>query len=242
MSPSFWQWVAASLNKKPERRNGALVGYDFNYCERSRRSFFGALISEIGFPALDATSKNAAAITIKLTPEWIKWTKGDGSKLSGGQAPDQMAKQKKWLTSNFSFALERFKGGGTLRKVKLEAFTVKQNVIDNPVGYEKHSRKEVGRLELPSIVVTFPESDVDDWMQWYDKGIAKGDRRDQYTTGAITYYASDNTTELMRIELAGVSLLSLEIDKYEAHKEAIAQAKATLNVEQLTLKPGKGTV
>ena len=102
--------------------------------------------------------------------------------------------------------------------------------------------KEVGRLELPSIVVTFPESDVDEWMQWYDKAIAKGDRSDQYTTGAITYYASDSTTELMRIELAGVSLLSLEIDKYEAHKEAIAQAKATLNIEQLKLKPGKGTV
>ena len=51
-----------------------------------------------------------------------------------------------------------------------------------------------------------------------------------------------NKTELMRIEMAGVSLVSVEIDKYEAHKEAIAMAKATLNIEQFTLKPGKGTV
>ena len=31
MSPSFWHWVKASLEHKPQRRHGALVGYDFNY-------------------------------------------------------------------------------------------------------------------------------------------------------------------------------------------------------------------
>src|SRR5947208_8691553 len=46
MSPAFWKWVKASLDNKPERRNGALVGYDFNNKERSRRTFYGAVISE----------------------------------------------------------------------------------------------------------------------------------------------------------------------------------------------------
>jgi len=243
MSPAFWRWIAASLENKPERRNGALVGYDFNHHERSRRSFYGALISEVGFPALDAASKSGAALTVKISPEHIEYKKGDGSKLSGGQAQDQMAKQKKWLTSNFRFELEKFKGDDSLRLAKIEAFSVKQNIIANPVGTEKHTRKEVGRLELPQIVVTFPESAVEPWLKWYDTAVAKGDRKDQYTTGMIAYHGSDPAkTELMRIELAGVSLLSVEIDKYEAHKEGIASAKATLNVEQLTLKPGKGTV
>ena len=39
-----------------------------------------------------------------------------------------------------------------------------------------------------------------------------------------------------------MSLLSVELDKYEAQKEAIATAKATLNIEGLTLKNGEGTV
>lgn len=242
MSPAFWKWVAASLDGKPQRRNGALVGYDFDFCERSRRSFFAGLIAEIGFPALDAASKNAAALSVKITPEHIEYKKGDGHKFSGGQAQDQMTKQKRWLTSNFRFSLDRFKGSDAMKSVKVEAFTVKQNVIDNPVGNEMYSRKEVGRLELPQIVVTFPETQMDDWMKWWDESVAKGNRKDQYTTGVITYYASDMSTELMRIELAGVSLLSLELDKFEAHKEAIATAKATLNIEGLTLKTGEGTV
>jgi phage tail-like protein len=242
MSPTFWQWVSSSIAGKPQRRNGAIVGYDYDFCERTRRSFFNALISEIGFPALDAASKNAATLSIKLTPEWIKWEKGDGHQLGGGQAQDQMSKQKRWLTSNFRFQLDRFKGGDSLRNCKIEAFTVKQNVIDNPVGSEKYARKAVGRLELPQIAVTFPESQVDDWMQWYDKAVREGNRKEQYTTGAIVYYASDSRTELMRIELDGISLLSVELDKYEAQKEGIATAKATLNIERLTLKPGAGNV
>jgi phage tail-like protein len=242
MSPPFWKWVASSLENKPQRRNGALVGYDFDFCERSRRSFFSGLIAEIGFLALDAASKSAASLSIKITPEYIEYKKGDGHKLSGGQAQDQMTKQKRWLTSNFRFSLDRFKGSDAMLSVKVEAFTVKQNIIDNPVGTEKHSRKEVGRLELPQIVVTFPEHQMEDWMKWWDDSVAKGDRKDQYTTGVITYFASDQSTELMHIELSGVSLLSIELDKYEAHKETIATAKATLNIEGLTLKTGEGTV
>jgi phage tail-like protein len=242
MSPKFWNWIKASLDNKPERRNGALVGYDFAFAERTRRSFYGALISEVAFPALDAAAKTNAAMNIKITPERMDFKKGDGSKLSGGEAQNQLTKQKMWLTSNFQFQLDKFKGDPNLRNVKIEAFTVKQNVITNPVGNEMDTRREVGRLELPQLVVTFPESSVEPWMQWFDTAIAKGDRADQYTTGFISYFASDQQkTELMRIELAGVSLVSLEIDKWEAHKEGIAQAKATLNVEQMTLKPGKGT-
>ncbi|HEX6837170.1 MAG TPA: phage tail protein [Polyangia bacterium] len=242
MSPPFWKWVASSLDGKPQRRNGALVGYDFDFCERSRRSFYSGLIAEIGFPALDGASKNSASLTVKITPEHVEYKKGDGHKMSGSQAQDQMTKQKRWLTSNFRFSLDRFKGGDAMKSVKVEAFTVKQGVIDNPVGNEMYSRKEVGRLELPQIVVTFPESQMEDWMKWWDESVAKGNRKDQYTTGVITYYASDMSTELMRIELAGVSLLSVELDKYEAHKESIATAKATLNIEGLALKTGEGTV
>jgi len=242
MSPPFWKWVAASLEGKSSRRNGALVGYDFDFHERSRRSFYAGLIAEIGFPALDAASKNAATLAIKITPEHIEYKKGDGHKFSGGQAQDQMTKQKRWLTSNFRFSLDRFKGSDAMKSVKVEAFTVKQAIIDNPVGTEKYSRKEVGRLELPQIIVTFPESQMEKWMEWWDESVGKGDRKDKTTTGIITYYANDQKSELMHIELAGVSLVSVELDKYEAQKESIASAKATLVIEGLTLKTGEGTV
>jgi phage tail-like protein len=241
MSPAFWKWVEASLKQKPERRNGALVGYDFNSLERSRRTFKHALISEIGFPALDASSKATAQLTVKISPEILEYKKGDNSRLPPMGSPFEVVKQKMWLTSNFRFELERFKGDASLRNAKVEAFTVKQNIINNEIGHELTTRKEIGRLELPQLQVTFPEANLDKWMAWYKMAVVEGNRKDQYTTGSITYYASDGElTELMRVEFGGVSLVSLEIEKYEASKEGIARVKATLNTETMKLVAGLG--
>jgi phage tail-like protein len=242
MSPAFWTWVKGSLEGKPERHSGAVVAYDFDNCERSRRSFYQALISEIQFPALDAASKAAAAINIKLSPERVSYEKGNGSKLQPSQANNESTKQKMWMSNNFRFTLDRFKGDESLHNAKVESFTVKQNIIQNPVGFELETRKEVGRLELPNLVVTFPESLSHGWFDWYNIAVVQGNRGKQYTTGAIHYLSQDKSKELMRIDLDGVSLVSLEVDKWEAHKEGIAQVKATLNVERIALAAGKGTV
>jgi phage tail-like protein len=240
MSPAFWNWVGATLANKAERRNGALVGYDFHAHERSRRSFYDALIAEVGFPALDASSKSAAQLSIKIAPERLTYKKGDNSRLTLSYAKDEVVNQKKWLTCNFRFELERFKGDPSLRNAKVEAFVVKQNIITHPVGYEMDARKELGRFEIPQLQVTFPEANLDRWMEWYDKAVKHGNRHDQYTTGSITYLDSDADTELMRLEIGGVSLLSLEIEKYEAGKDGIAKVKAALNVESVKLVAGKG--
>lgn len=242
MSPSFWKWVQATLDGKPERRSGALVGYDFNSKERSRRTFREALISEVGFPALDGGSKSSALMTIKISPEQVEYATGDGSTLQYSQSQDEQAKQKRWLVSNFTFALDS-KIVGEMRSVKIDAFTVKQNVISNPVGSDRITRKEPGRVEMPSLQLSILESQLADWWKWYDQAVVKGNPED--VTGHITYFASDgqgaSRTELMRLDLSGVGLTSLEIDKYEAHKEGIARAKAVLYVEGITLKPGQGT-
>ena len=91
-----------------------------------------------------------------------------------------MTKQKMWMSSNFKFSLDCFSDPSAMKSVKVEAFTVKQNIIENPVGTEKHARKEAGRLELPPIVVTFPEYQMEDWMKWWDESVRRGNRKDQY--------------------------------------------------------------
>lgn len=242
MSASFWKWVQATLDGKPERRSGALVGYDFNNKERSRRSFYDALIAEIGFPALDGAAKSSALMTIKLAPERLEHQAGDGSTLQYSQSQDELSKQKRWLTNNFTFSLDHVIVGET-RNLKIEAFTVKQNVISNPVGNDRIARKEPGRVELPNLQVSFPEIHMADWWKWYDESVVKGNPQD--TTGHLTYFASDgqgsSRTELMRIDLDGVGLTSLEVEKYEAQKEAIARVKANLYIEGFKLNPGHGT-
>jgi phage tail-like protein len=241
MSPAFWKWVKASLDNKPQRSNGALVGYDFNNCERSRRTFYGALISQVQFPALDPTAKTPATIQVTISPERLEFKQGDMSKQGQNTAPNEMPKQKRWLTSNFRLELDRFKGDESLTTLSVDAFTVKQNIIKQDIGYELITRKAVGRLELPQIVVSFPAAKGAEWIKWYERAIVKGNRMDQTTTGVLTYYSTDRK-ELMRVEFSGVSLAGLEVDKYDAKKTSIANVQATLNIEAMKLVPGEGNV
>src|ERR1051325_9112296 len=56
MSKVFYGWIADFFQRKLTRSSGAVVGADFNYRERSRRTFEDALISEVQMPTLDGSS------------------------------------------------------------------------------------------------------------------------------------------------------------------------------------------
>src|SRR5258706_9344560 len=60
MSNSFYDWIKATFSNKSTRKNGAVISADYNGKEVSRLNFFNGLITEVGFPALDAASKDSA--------------------------------------------------------------------------------------------------------------------------------------------------------------------------------------
>ncbi len=241
-SPDFWDWVRSTLENKPQARNGAIVAIDFKHRTRQRRTFYDALISEIGFPALDAASKSVAQLTIKISPERMKYEEGDGSRPSPSYGQNELPKQKLWLTSNFMFSLDRFKGDPSLRTSKIEPFSIKQNTMASPIGYMLHTRKFAGLVERPSLQVSFPQSQIQPWMDWWEKCVQQGDYLGELTTGSIIYYASDGSTELMRLDLENVGISSIEFDKFEAHKDGIAKAKVSLYVENIHLKKNDGNI
>jgi hypothetical protein len=241
MSPPFWAWVKATLDNKPERRDGAVVSYDYALEERSRRTFKRALISEVQFPAADAKGKGGQNITVKISPEKLEWTAGDKSKMKTETGPDGPKKQKLWTQSSFRFKIDKIGDDASLRAAKVDAFTVKQGILANPVGSELESRKEVGKLELPNIVCSFPEAYVKPWMEWYKATVVEGKR--ETSNGYLSYQATNaGNNELLKVEFFGMSLLSLEFEKSEALKDGLAMVKATLTLEGMSITPGSGTV
>jgi hypothetical protein len=236
---NIWDWIQASLDNNPERRSGAIVGYDQRNKERNRREFYDALITEVGFPAMDGSSKASATMTLKISPEVVKWIDGDESSLSASWAQDELKKQKMWLTSNFRFSLDKFNGDPSLRNAKVDAFTVKQGIMTSPVGNSLVTFKEPGKIELPTLSINFATAHVDAWMQWWDATI--NGNTIETTNGALSYYASDGeNTELMRIEFSEVTLLSVEFEKFEGMKEGISRVKATLHFQDMQLVSGDG--
>jgi hypothetical protein len=242
--PNSWRlfnWVKSSIENRPERHTGAIVGYD-NFAgqqERSRRVFTDALIQEVRFPALDAASTQPANITLKICPETLVYQPGL-TRLNPGLARDEVIKQKQWSCANFGMRLDGFWGQGSQRNAKIEPFTLRQSIMENHSGDRLEPTKWAGRVEYPHITITFDEGYVNYWYKWYRDSSING--RVLRRTGAISWYAPNMRSELMRLEMDGVGLLNLEIERWDAHKDGMARGKATLFVEKMNLVPGLGNV
>jgi len=78
MDAVLWDWVANMLAGTPVAMDGAIIFTDANLNVVRRMEFHGALLTEVGFPSLDAASKDAAHMTIKFRPESTELVAGTG--------------------------------------------------------------------------------------------------------------------------------------------------------------------
>jgi phage tail-like protein len=173
MSPHFYEWIKAATDSQYERRNGQIVTCDENFRPMSALDFSNAIITEVGFPALDAASKDAAKMTIKIRPEWTRINARPGGSVSG---MINTKAQKKWLPSNFRLEIA---GLDSTRVNKIEAITVKQKVVESPVGAARGYQKESGNVEVSKLVFTLPEAQAE---SFYKEAVGKrgsGKREDR---------------------------------------------------------------
>jgi phage tail-like protein len=233
MSKGFYEWLRATLDHQYQRKNGAIVSYDYNYKELSRLEFHNALITEIGFPALDAASKDAAKMTIKFSPEFTRMQTKTGG-IAKAALPTKV--QKKWLPSNFKLQI----AGLDCTKVnKVEAITVKQKVTDNPVGTAQGYTKEPANLESPNLVITLPEANAAGFLKWHEDFVKSGkNNKGVEKTGQLTYLTEDLRETLFTLNFHGLGIFKLTHDKVEAHNEQIARAKAEMYCESIQFSYG----
>lgn len=234
MTGEFWQWIQKSIDNKYERRSGAIVAYDFDGNERARRTFKDALIAEIGFPALDAKAKSPASVSVKISPEYVEFTQGGSGKLPA----TEVRKQKYYVPSNFRVSLERFKDV-TRMITKVEALTIKQNIIVNPIGNELWPRKEVGRIELPTLSITLPENNIKSFMKWYQDFVGQGKHdHAQETTGSLELLSNDLTKALLTLSFDGIGITGITLDKHDAGADSIRMARVDMYMESMTFQAG----
>jgi phage tail-like protein len=126
MADSFFDWLQQAFSASASRKNGAIVTYEFNGNEVSRLSFFNGLVSEISFPALDASSKDAVKLAIKISPEHTRDDTGN-SKFASAVS----SKKKTWTAQNYRLTID---GVPYARVNKVEAITVTRTVATGGVG------------------------------------------------------------------------------------------------------------
>jgi phage tail-like protein len=232
MNAPIYNWIRASLEMNYLRKNGSIVTLDYNLKPVSEIEFFDALITEVGFPASDASSKDAAYLTVKIQPE-ITRTKTASGKISS----KLNTKQKQWLASNFRLMLD---GIDATKVIRIGAFTVKQSFMQDDIGDARDYLKEPGRIDFPNLTVTFSAGASGSWEEWFNSFVIQGKSTDNdEKSGSITWLSPNLQEELLIVELLNVGIFSLKHEKAEANTDAVRRMSAELYCEQMKLKVGK---
>jgi phage tail-like protein len=229
MSKEFYQWIQNSFDRKYTRKSGSIIAADFNYKEISRLDFTNAMMMEVGMPALDAASKDAAKMTIKIMPEFTRHQKGSGNtvKLAPGRS------QKQWLPSNFRLNIDGLEEA-TPRVNKIEALTIKWKIVDLAGGETRDYEQEATSVEIPNLVITVDESHARSLYDWQDDFVIKGNNGQEKERGGTLEYLTPNLKEaLFTLKFGHLGIFKLTPDKMEAGSENIRRVKAEMYVEEM---------
>lgn len=239
MSKAFYTWIQASLDRKHTRHDGAIITADYDQKEVGRLDFFHALITEVGFPALDAASKDAAKMTVKFAPEYTRMKPKTGAAIN---APLGKGEQKKWLPSNFRLKIDGL-DQACAKVNKIEALTIKQKVVEHAVGELRDYEKEPASIEYPNLVITCSESHADQLYAWHEDFVIKGhNTQDKEKGGSLEFLTADRETVLFTLTFAGLGIFKLTPEKNEAGSENIKRVKAEMYCEEIKFQAGSGAI
>jgi hypothetical protein len=206
MDKSFYNWIVLALQGQHFSLNGAIVGVDFNGNVISRLEFQHAQITEVGFPALDAASKDTGRMSIVLSPDQTVLNR----KASGKLSVKSSVNQKKWLTSSFRLSID---GLDTKKVSKIDALTVKIPRIYFGDGSEVCLHcdlpPDLTRLDFPHLVVTIGEP-AESLYDWFERFVIEGNNDDsQEKGGTLEYLATDLKTVLFTVKLRNLGIFEL---------------------------------
>ena len=224
-SKGLYDWLTGTLAGQFTRKTFWLSTLDANFVEVARRQFNNAVISEVGFPALDGSSKDAAYLTIKIAPESI-----EDRPASGKTVTLDASKQKVWLQSNFRLEL---KNVATSRVSKIDAFTIKQTMVTDAIGDDRDYVKEPGKLEFPNVAATVSSVDAASWQAWHRDFVILGNNGEAAEQSGAIVLLDPLLKELARVELGHVGIVEVASERSDASSESISRIKAEMYVETM---------
>jgi phage tail-like protein len=231
MSAAYYDWIKSTLNRNYMRKNGAIVTLDFNGREISRMSFFNALITEVGFPALDASTKESAKMTIKIAPELTRTAPGSGAT---GKIPSAKL-QKPWLSSHFRLKIDGLETACT-RVSKIDSLAIKQKTLQSSAGDGRDYLKEPGKIEYPNLVVTLAEPFSQDFYKFHESFVIKGNAGDaQEKAGTLEFLAPNLQDVYFTLTFKNLGIFKLSPESAGAEK--LRTLKAEMYCELIAFDP-----
>jgi len=229
MSKNFYDWIKASFDKQFIRKNGAIVTYDYNGKPSSRLEWFNALITEIGFPALDAGTKDPGKMTIRIKPSQTRMVTGSQAALP----PAGLGISKQWMVANFRLQIDRCQTASQ-RASKVEAITMKMVQTTTPGVGTRLPGMEAGQWEVPNLAVTAAEASAAELYQWHEDFVIKGNNgHDKERGGTLEYLAPDMKESLFTLTFRGLGIFKLAPETATAGNLTIRRVKAEMYCQDI---------
>jgi hypothetical protein len=216
-------WISGFMDGKVIRKNGKIVVTDYAMKSFKEIEFFNAPISEVNFPAVDASSKELVFLTIKIAPEYIRYARGSEKKVM----PSIPLPQKKWLSSNFRLQI----GGLDCSKVsRVESFTIRQDIKTAPDNAREVHEKYL--IDFSDLQITLAASSAESWFDWHDDFVIKGNNSDdKEKQGYIAFLSQNLHDELGRVEFHNLGIF--RIDQLGSSTNTINKINADLYCEKM---------
>jgi hypothetical protein len=193
MSRDFYEWIKHAMAQRPVRMDGTITPSHFNPDNKRILSFSQALITEIGFPALDGASKDAAKMTIKFSP--TRFELNDSSE--NPKIPVTFPKiQKLWFTNNFRLRIDG-----------LEEACKHVTHIDPIIII----LKRVGKTNL---VITLPIGYSKSFYDWHE-ATTMG-KPTSTKNGTLDYLSPDMQSVLHTLTFHNLGINRLSLEKFTA--------------------------
>jgi hypothetical protein len=210
MSDVLFDWIAAAWAASDQPKDGALLAVDNKFAIKSERQFTGARIAATTIPTLDAASKSASPLSVRLTPASIVLVPGAG-KLQLGNL-----KQRLWQASNFRLEID---GLDCSKVSRIESFTVP--------GAAR------GKVDFPELAITLSAASAASWAAWFQDFVINSNNGDAAEKQGRIVFLLPNLTALARIELQGLGIFRLAAVPSETGQ--IARLTAGLYCERMSL-------
>jgi hypothetical protein len=227
MDVAFYQWLAATLDRRPTRKSGAIVSANYNYEELSRLSFDDAMITEIRLPRLDGSSKDAGYLTLTIQPRSVRST----ASAPGGRVQTAVTQQRAWTSGNFRVRISGLESASA-RIATVDAI-VATAAPDSSIGEFRGQPTGVGPLLVANVMLTASETVAADFANAFDDSAVKGNLVERSAT--IDLLGADLSTVLLTFTLSNVGIVRVKRSAFEAGVERVARVAIELYCETIGL-------
>lgn len=234
MAPAFYAWISSFLARDPSPINGAILSADANLKFRTQLNFIGALLTEVTFPELDASSKEPALMSVKFNPEstHVAAPSFSGLNPKGEKSPA-------WSSNNFRISIGGLTDETTRRVSRIEAITIKQKLVQAEIGEVRDPEMLVEPLDLGPIVLTVPENYARPFIDWHRDFVVQGNNGAVAETFVRLEYLSASGKEvLFTLSFSGVGIYRASRIGENAKKGAQRSVRVELYAETVNLFVG----